>query len=475
MRKRQASDSIVAVYLFQSIGSENIPLHIGSTPSVKYKFLGLVLATAFNVSAQTDLSTYQGPGVSSPGVGGIGMRSGEQVNLRVWGGVSGVYDTFTQPITTDSKGQLVTIRDLWGVQANLGAYGVHSWRRAQLGLDYVGAYRHYPENSFYDGSDHALSLGYTFQKSREWVFNLRQSAGTYSYNTGGVAASISSDPNTIVKPAVALFDTRTYYLDSSMFVTWMPSPRTSYTFGGNGNKIIYRSNALAQMNGYSLSGSVNHIVTRNNSIGASYSHTHYGYPNYFGASDINTFEGIYGTTFGRAWTFNLRGGVFIAESLSLRAVNLDPVLAALLGTKLILLPLYTKSTNASGLAGLTRQFKRANLTLQYARAVSPGNGVFLASRIDSAIARVSYTAVRKLNFGVDGGYYSLTSLGADLQKDNEFSAGSGLTYEVMRWVHLTARYDARHQELDLGHHKQSGYWVSFGVAFSPGNVPLSLW
>ena len=450
-------------------------MHIGSTPSLKYKFLGLVLATALNVSAQTDLGNYQGPGVASPGIGGIGTRSGEQVNLRVWGGVSGVYDTFNQPITTDSKGQLLSVRDLYGVQANLGAYGVHSWRRAQLGLDYVGSFRHYPDNSYYDGTDHALSLGYTFQKSRQWVFNLRQSAGTYSYNTGGVAASISSDPNTIVKPALALFDTRTYYLDSSMFITWMPTPRTSYTFGGNGNKIIYRSNALAQMNGYSLSGSVNHIVNRNNSIGASYAHTHYGYPNYFGASDINTFEGTYGAIFHRSWTFNLRAGVFVAESLSLQAVTLDPGLAALFGTKLILLPLYTKSTNASGLIGLTRQFKRASLSFQYARAASPGNGVFLASRIDSGIARLSYTALRKLNFGIDGGYYGLTSLGADLQKDNEFSAGTGLTYELVRWVHLTARYDARHQEIDLGHHKQSGYWVSFGVAFSPGNIPLSLW
>jgi hypothetical protein len=98
-------------------------LHIGSTPGIKFKFLALVLATGFNASAQTDLGTYQGPGILSPGIGNIGNRSGEQVNLRVWGGVSGIYDTFTQPAATDSKGQLIKITDLYGVEANLGAYG----------------------------------------------------------------------------------------------------------------------------------------------------------------------------------------------------------------------------------------------------------------------------------------------------------------------------------------------------------------
>lgn len=451
-------------------------MHIGSTPGMKYKFLALALAVVLSASAQTNLSSYQGPGVSSPGVGDIGTRSGEQVDLRVWGGVSGVYDTYLQPVITDSKGNLITIRDLYGEEGSLGAYGVHSWRRAQLGLNYTGSFYHYANHSFYDGSDHALSLGYTFQKSRQWVFNLRQSAGTYSLGTGGVANSVSSDSGSIVTPAAALFDTRTYYFDSSLNITWAPTARTSYTFGGSGNKIIYRANALADMNGYSLTGSINHIVTRNTTAGVSYTHTHYGYPNFFGASDINTFEGTYGAVFDRVWTFTLRGGVFVAESLSLRAVRLDPVLAALFRLPPVFFqPLYAKSTNASGLAELQRQFKRASLSLRYSRVASPGNGVYLASRVDSATAHLSYTALRKLNFGLDGGYYGMTSLGVNLQKDNEFSGGTGLSYELVHAVHMTARYDFRHQELDLGGYKRSGYRATLGLAFSPGNIPLSLW
>src|SRR5258708_39385162 len=89
-------------------------------------------------AAQTDLSTYQGPGVLSPGVGDIGTRSGQQVDLRFWGGVGAVYDTNVQPLITDSKGNLIHVPNLYGVEANIGAYGVHRWQHAQLGLNYLG-------------------------------------------------------------------------------------------------------------------------------------------------------------------------------------------------------------------------------------------------------------------------------------------------------------------------------------------------
>jgi hypothetical protein len=55
---------------------------------------------------------------------------------------------------------------MYGTQVSFGAYGVHRFQHARLGLDYQGIYRHYTDNSFYDGTDHTLALGYTYQKSR---------------------------------------------------------------------------------------------------------------------------------------------------------------------------------------------------------------------------------------------------------------------------------------------------------------------
>src|SRR6185437_11708023 len=110
-------------------------------------------------AAAQGLSDYLGPGILTRGAGNIGTRSGEQVSLRLFAGVNGIYDNGIEPLSVSSKGTLTQVKGLEGVEGNVGAYGVHSWKQAQLGLDYIGDFRHYSENSFYDGSDHRLALG----------------------------------------------------------------------------------------------------------------------------------------------------------------------------------------------------------------------------------------------------------------------------------------------------------------------------
>ena len=108
---------------------------------MKSKLFWLASLLALPAAAQTDLSTYQGPGVLSPGVGDIGSRSGQQVDLRFWGGVNALGQTNLQPLITDSKGNLIHVPTLlYGVEANIGASGVHSWQHAQLGVNYAGDY-----------------------------------------------------------------------------------------------------------------------------------------------------------------------------------------------------------------------------------------------------------------------------------------------------------------------------------------------
>jgi hypothetical protein len=40
---------------------------------------------------------------------------------------------------------------------------------------------------------------------------------------------------------------------------------------------------------------------------------------------------------------------------------------------------------------------------------------------------------------------------------------------------MVARYDARHQEISVAGYRSTGFRATLGIAFSPGNVPLSLW
>jgi hypothetical protein len=132
-------------------------LHRNLTPGMQNKLLGrvlsgsLLLVAASGLMAQdADQGSYQGPGVASPGVGTIGSRSGEQVDLRYYFGVSGVVDTSLVPVSIDSHGNLTVIPTLYGVEVTGGVYGVHNWKRAQLGLNYVGSYTRYVNYDIYD-------------------------------------------------------------------------------------------------------------------------------------------------------------------------------------------------------------------------------------------------------------------------------------------------------------------------------------
>jgi hypothetical protein len=112
----------------------------------------LLLAVTPRLMAQNTDQGYQGPGISSPGVGSVGSRSGEQVDLRYYFGASGVADTAVAPHSIDSHGILTAVPALYGIEVNGGVYGVHSWKRSQLGLDYAGSYTKYFNSDFYNST-----------------------------------------------------------------------------------------------------------------------------------------------------------------------------------------------------------------------------------------------------------------------------------------------------------------------------------
>ena len=55
------------------------------------------------------------------------------------------------------------------------------------------------------------------------------------------------------------------------------------------------------------------------------------------------------------------------------------------------------------------------------------------------------------------------------------TGGAGFTYGLTRMFHVVGRYDARHQEINLYNYRRTSYRATLGIAFSPGDIPLSLW
>jgi hypothetical protein len=436
--------------------------------------IALACALASTAAAQT--GGYSGLGVLSRGAGDIGAHSGEQVDLRFIASADGIYDTGIQPFSLDSSGKLAQVNGLAGVEAALGAYGVHTWRRAQLGLDYRGTYRHYGGASFYDGSDQALQLGYSFQPTRKFSLDMRGIGGTSSLGLTGPATAYSSATDSVVtQPTLLFFDDRTYYLESGLDASYLPTPRTTITMGGSGYFIDHHAKGLVNVKGYTLHGALMYRVSRDTVIGADYLHQHYDFPGKFGESDVNVYTARINRDFGRRWSVVLGAGVFTAEVQGLQTVSFDPVIAALLGVPSGIQAIYRQSVYPAGEARLVRKFRTAQIGLAYSLGATPGNGVYLTSRQQSGNATVSYTGVRKWSFSAGGIYSKLTTIGQSIAPYTQKSGSVGTTYELVKDLHLTARFDARDQTLDVQGYHRTGYRASVGLSFSPGTIPLSLW
>jgi hypothetical protein len=417
-------------------------------------------------------TNYLGPGILTRGASDIGTRAGQDVDLRFFVNASGIYDNGILPYSVDGSGKLPTVNGLWGTEVAAGAYGVHKFRHAKLGLDYKGTYRHYVGNSFFDGTDQTLTLGYTYQKSRRLVFDTRQIAGTVSQATG-FGGALPTVTDALVTPSSLLFDNQANFLQSSLDVNLIKSSRTVFTFGGEGFGIWRKATGLIGVEGYDLHGTVTHRLSERTTIGASFQHSHFDYPKAFGESDINMYSGIFATQFGRYWTFSAKGGAYQAEVIGLQKVAVDPEITALLGVSTTVQTFYRKSIFPNFDLKLNRRFQRASLGLHYLQGASAGNGVYLTSRETTVMGTFSYNATRKWSFSVNSGYTKLRGIGQDLQPYSQLNGSAGLTYALTGPIHLIARYDARHQEIINGVFKGTSYRATFGISFSPGDVPLS--
>jgi hypothetical protein len=439
----------------------------------------IVLACILSATAAAQMENYLGPGVLSRGAGDIGTRGGQDVDLRFYANVSGLYDNGLEPYALDSKGNLITVNGLYGAQADVGVYGTHQWRTATLGLDYRGNFYDYVNDSKYSGSTQNLMLGYTYQESRRLVLEFRLLAGTSSLGYGGPGIygtpAVEGASDVVNQATTLLFDNRTYYTQSSLDVNYIKSLSDIFTFGAGGFFLRREASGLAGLDGYNAHGTYQHRLSRTRTVGFTYERMFFDYPPAFGQSDINVGQVFYADKLGRRWTFSIAAGAFQAEVKGIQQITLSPVVAALLGTSRGTQAFYHDNVYPDGRASLTRDFRTSALTLLYSQLVTPGNGVYLTSRRTLGMINYSYTGIRKWNFGIRGGYDTLESIGQAIKPYTQLTAGAGFTYGLTRSLHIVGRYDARHQEIGEYGFRATSYRATFGLAFSPGDIPLSLW
>jgi hypothetical protein len=321
-----------------------------------------------------------------------------------------------------------------------------------------------------------LRLGFTYQATRRLVFDFREAIGTVKYGYGTVASGATADNTGALNTSSLFFDDRTYYAQSTASMTFLASARTSFTVSGTGFLQDYNAGAgLTNSWGYMASGAVNRRLSKNTTIGALYQHSQFQVPTLGSQSTSNAYLGTFAAGLGRFWTVSLQAGLTMVQTQSPFTFALSPVLAAILGQSTVSGIAYIKNIYPSGMVDLQRKFQHASVDFFYDRRVNAGNGTFSTSRIEDGRVAASYTGLRKISLYASGGFNFLVALGQTSYKFEQYNAGAGITYNLGRDLHATARFDFRDQEITQAGYLLRGSRTTVGLLFSPGKIPLSLW
>jgi hypothetical protein len=401
-----------------------------------------------------------------------------QIDLRPFVEVTGVYDTGLAGVILNDKGQLADTAAA-GVELAGGVSGVHSWRHTLVGLDYRGAFRHYSQQTFYDGTDQSLLLGITQQVSRHTSLSLREAGGLYSRDVGvlnGLLQSVPFDPASSYIPNTDFFDNRTIYLSTQADFTVQKSARLSFNFGGDGFLARRRSTALYGVTGGGARGDVQYRISRRSTVGFGYQYTHFDFTRIFSGTDLHAFVGSYAIRLSRNFEFTATGGVIRAETKFIQSIPVDPVVAILLGQSSANVIVHRIDYLPTASGRLSRTFRSGVAYVSGGHTVTPGNGLFLTSEVTNISGGYTYTGLRRWSFNAQGGTSLATSVANVNGRYNNYEGGLSISRNIGGSFHAVLSWTARQYDSpDFQNYHRLIYNARVGIGFSPGDIPLRLW
>ena len=400
-----------------------------------------------------------------------------QLDLRPFVEVTGIYDTGLAGVIINDQGQLAET-DAGGVELAGGISGVHSWRHTLVGLDYRGAWRHYTRQTFYDGTDQSLLLGVTQELSRHTSLSLREAAGLYSRDYGviGLPQSVPFDPGTSFIPNSDFFDNRTIYLSTQADLTVQKTARLSFDMGGDGFLARRRSTALYGVTGGGARGDVQYRISRRSTIGVGYQFTQFSFTRIFSGTDLHAFVGSYAVRLSRNFEFTAYAGVIRAETKFIQSIPLDPVVAALLGQSTGNVIVHRIDYEPTIDARLSRTFRTGVAFVGGGRTITPGNGLFLTSKVTNIAAGYTYTGLRRWSFNAQAGTSLATSIANVNGKYNNYNGTLTVSRQITGSFHSLVSFGVRQYDSpDFQNYHRLIYTARIGIGFSPGDIPLRLW
>jgi hypothetical protein len=174
------------------------------------------------------------------------------------------------------------------------------------------------------------------------------------------------------------------------------------------------------------------------------------------------------------WTVSGSGGFSRAASAGLEQVPLNVQIGQQIVT-VIATGRYAQTSYLPYYQGtVTHTLKHDSVSLSGGQAVSPGNGLLLASRT-LGVNGFWIHNLRRSNLSV-AGYYSRLSSVAGPVSESAITSGAGVSYSynLVHHVGLTGRYDFLNYSSFASYGGRSDNRLTFGVYFTSKDIPVGL-
>ena len=430
----------------------------------------IVCATAIPVFAQ-----FSGPAVLSRGEAPAAMVQ-PNIQFRPFLELAATYDTGLSDARLTNGGTLASGASS-GIRVIGGISGSKSWKFTTIGLEYQGSYTGYREQTVPRSISQSLLFGVSRQLSRHLNLNLRESAGMFTRDFGvaGLSSTVPFDPSSTFIPTTDYFDNRTYFSSSQAQLTWQKSLRLSINMAGGFITNQRLSSALFSMTGETAQGDFQYRLTRRVTVGGVYDYQRYVYSGNVGGTDIHIFAGSFSMRPTRRLELSFMAGVDRVESTFLLTQSIDPVIAALLGVTSTTQISHTLGYRPYSEGRLSRVFARGVVFVSGGSGVTPGNGVFLTSYSNRAIAGYQFTGLRRWSFSAQGGENWSEATGNIAGRYRGATGTVTVSRSLGGSAHLTSSFSVRQYDSpDFGNYNRLIYNATVGIGFTPGNIPLRI-
>ena len=439
----------------------------------------VMLGLALPVYAQ-----YAGPAILSRGEAPAAM-GGPTVDFALSVALTGNYTNGLVGLPTSSGQSSLKRQGSFGAGGTVGLSGSHSWKHTKIGLSYSGNFSDYFNAGSFIGLSQGLSLGLNHQFSKHLTFNLRESAGWFTYfppATVSLNSSVPFDSSQSLIPTTDFYDNRTIYSSTQADFTYQASSRLSFSFGGGYFTNLRQSSALYSASGESASGDVQYRLSRRVTVGGTYSYSRYGYSGSEGGADIHSFGLSLSTRMSRWTEFSLVAGASSVNSSFEQVVPINPAILAILcppnlvtscpltgGVVLNHNSLWSPNVSAR----FSRSFQHGVFYISGGEYITPGNGLFLTSRAQSATTGYGYSGLRRWSMNIGATYTRALSLGNIDGGYGQVSGGFGISRQLIAGLSMMASFSAtQYQSGSFSAYNHLIYGASFGLGYSTKNIPV---